>query len=315
VSKADTSHSIDRVTAEQSMKAPPWYRIRFYLLILPTFAVIGLFSYYPSFSAIYHSFFRWNGSNINEFVGFGNFVRMFLTDKALLVSVWHMLLLVLAGLITQIPSVILAVVMYHLRNKRLQYMFRVIFVIPMVVPGMVGMLLWMFIYNPQVGLLNRVLTVVGIIPMPLAGPTWLADSTLALPSLMFMGFPYINPIGLLIYLAGLERIPTSLTDAAMIDGASWYQRFMRVEIPMILGQIKLMLILSIIGGVQDYGRVLIMTGGGPHSATTVPGMEMYNRAFRYAQMGYASAIGVVMFLVILGLTIINMKYFKTHDEE
>ena len=311
---ADTPST--KTTARGKTRAAPWwYGARMYLFILPTFLFIGLFSYYPSFSAIYHSFFRWNGSNINEFIGFQNFVRMFLTDRELLVSAWHMLLLVLAGLLLQIPSVILAVILHHLRNKRVQYMFRVLFVIPMVVPGMVGMLLWMFIYNPQVGLLNRMIAGAGLITSPLMGPTWLADTGLALPGLMFMGFPYINPIALLIYLAGLERIPTDLNDAALIDGAGALQRFWRVEIPMILGQIKLMLILAIIGGVQDYGRVLIMTGGGPYSATTVPGLEMYNRAFRYAQMGYASAIGVVMFLVILGLTIINMRYFKTHDQD
>jgi raffinose/stachyose/melibiose transport system permease protein len=239
---------------------------------------------------------------------------MFLEDKELLISAWHMLLLVLANLLLQVPSVLLAVVLYHLRSKRVQYGFRVLFVMPMVVPGMVGMLLWMFIYNPQVGLLNRALATLGIIPSPLSGPTWLADTNLALVSLMFMGFPYINPIALLIYLAGLERIPQDLNDAALIDGASALQRFWRVEIPMILGQIKLMFILGIIGGIQDYGRVLIMTGGGPYNATTVPGLIMYNRAFRYAQMGYASAIGVVMFLVILGLTVINMRYFRTHEE-
>jgi len=291
-----------------------WYGARLYLFLLPTFVFIGLFSYYPSFSALYHSFFLWNGTNIKEYIGLANFIRIFLEDKELLLSAWHMVLLVLAGLALQIPSIILAVVLHHLRNKRMQYAFRVLFVVPMVVPGMVGMLLWMFIYNPQVGLLNRALASLGILPTALDGPTWLADTKLALPSLMFMGFPYINPIALLIYLAGLERIPQDLNDAALIDGAGALQRFWRVEIPMILGQIKLMFILGIIGGIQDYGRVLIMTGGGPYNATTVPGLIMYNRAFRYAQMGYASAIGVVMFLVILGLTIINMRYFRTHEE-
>lgn len=291
-----------------------WYGLRLYLFLVPTFAFVGLFSYYPSLSAIYHSFFLWNGTNIKEFIGLGNFIRMFLEDRELLIAAGHMVLFVLANLVLQCPSIILAVVLYHLRNKRVQYAFRVMFVIPMVVPGMVGMLLWMFIYNPQVGLLNRALASLGIIGSPLDGPTWLADTALALPSLMFMGFPYINPIALLIYLAGLERIPQDLNDAALIDGASVFQRFWQVEIPMILGQIKLMLILGIIGGIQDYGRVLIMTGGGPYNATTVPGLLMYNRAFRYAQMGYASAIGVMMFLAILGLTVINMRYFRTHEE-
>jgi len=292
----------------------PWYYgARLYMYILPTFVFIGVFAYYPSVSAIYHSFFNWNGSNIKDYVGLANFRRIFLNDRDLLVASWHMLLFVSANLVLQIPSILLAVVLYHLRNKRVQYWFRMVFVIPMVVPGMVGMLLWMFIYNPQVGLLNRALAGLGIIPSPFDGPTWLADTRLAMPSLMFMGFPYINPIALLIYLAGLERIPRDLNDSALIDGASAWQRLVRVELPMILGQVKLMLILGIIGGVQDYGRVLIMTGGGPSDATTVPGLIMYNTAFRYAQMGYASAIGVVMFLVILGLTVLNMRYFRTHE--
>jgi raffinose/stachyose/melibiose transport system permease protein len=293
---------------------PWWYSLRLYVYILPTFVFVGLFSYYPSVSAIYHSFFRWNGTNIKEYIGFRNFSNIFLHDTDLLISAWHMVLFVGANLVLQIPTILLAVVLYHLRNKRVQYLFRMVFVIPMVVPGMVGMLLWMFIYNPQVGLLNRALAGLGLFPSVMSGPTWLADTSLALPSLMFMGFPYVSPIALLIYLAGLERIPQDLNDAALIDGASAWQCMLRVELPMILGQVKLMFILGIIGGVQDYGRVLIMTGGGPSDATTVPGLIMYNQAFRYAQMGYASAIGVVMFLAILGLTVLNMRYFQTHDE-
>jgi len=292
-----------------------WYGGRYYLFVLPTFVFIALFSYYPSISALYHAFFRWNGTNIEEFTGLDNFVRIFMHDRELLISAWHMLLLVGANVALMVPSILLALVLFHLRNKRFQYALRVVFVIPMVVPGVVGMLLWMFIYNPHLGLLNRALAYLGVIADPIAGPMWLADTDMALSSLMLMGFPYINPIAMLIYLAGLERIPTDLSDASRIDGASALQRLWRVELPMITGQIKLMFILRIIGGVQDYARVLIMTGGGPYNSTTVPGLIMYNRAFSYAQMGYASAIGVLMFLVILGLTIINMKYFKTHDED
>ncbi len=286
-----------------------------YLLILPTFAFVIVFTYYPSLSAVYHAFFRWNGSNIKEFVGFANFIRVIFDDPDMPRAVGNMALLLAGNLILQIPTVIAALVLYHLRYPKWQYGFRVLFVLPMVVPGMVGMLLWQFIYNPYVGLLNRTLAALGIIDLPWDGPTWLADNSLALPSLIFMGFPWINTIGLLIYLAGLQRISQDLIDAAMIDGAATISRVWHIELPMVLGQLKLMLILSIIGGIQDYGKVMIMTGGGPGVSTTVPGLLMYQRAFRYSHMGYASAVGVLMFLVILGLTMINLKYFKTHDDQ
>lgn len=296
--------------------AAKWQRTGYlYLLILPTFAFILLFAYYPSASAIYHAFFKWNGTNIKEFVGLDNFRRILFDDPDLPRAVLNMGFFLGGNILLQIPTLALALVLYHLRLPRLQYLYRTLFVLPMVVPGMVGMLLWSFIYNPHVGLLNRFLTLIGAIEAPWLGPTWLADTSLALPSVIFMGFPWVNTIALLIYLAAFQRISPDLIDAAHIDGAPTLARIWYVELPMVLGQIKLIFILSVIGAVQDYGRILIMTDGGPGTSTLVPGLLMYHRAFRYSHMGYASAIGVLMFLVILGLTALNIRYFKTHDEE
>jgi len=288
------------------------YRIA-YLFLVPTFVFILLFSYYPSFSAVYYAFFRWNGADLKEFVGLGNFGHIFFENPQFRKSVLNLLIFLSAGILQMIPSVVIATVLFHVTNQRAQYIYRNIFVLPMVVPGMVSMLLWKFIYNPQVGLLNRFLAGIGAVGSVDQAPTWLADPRLAIPCLIFMGFPWVNSIAVLIYLAGLQRIPRDIFDSCAIDGAGALVRFFRIELPLIMGQIKLMLILGLIGGIQDYGKVLIMTGGGPGDATIVPGLLMYKRAFEYSQLGYGAAIGVILFLAILSLTTLSMKYVRTQE--
>ena len=133
---------------------------------------------------------------------------------------------------------------------------------------------------------------------------------LALISLMFVGFPFVDGFGLLIYTAGLQAIPQEVLDAAQVDGAGPIARFFRVEIPLILGQIRLLMVLTLIQGIQQITPVLILTGGGPANLTTVPGLAMYNDAFYNNQFGYACAIGSVMFLVIMILTVLNLRFLR-----
>jgi raffinose/stachyose/melibiose transport system permease protein len=198
-----------------------------------------------------------------------------------------------------------------LRSQRLQYLLRVGFVVPLVVPGVVFILIWGFFYEPTQGLLNRLLT-----DLHLGGLTqaWLGDPNLALYCVMFMGFPWVDGFGLLIYTAGLQAIPGELTEAAAIDGANARQRFWHIEIPLILGQIRLMATLAIINGLQNFTQVLILTNGGPGQATTVPGLYLYQAAMFDQRMGYASAIAFVLFVIILLITAANMKFIRPATE-
>jgi raffinose/stachyose/melibiose transport system permease protein len=129
-----------------------------------------------------------------------------------------------------------------------------------------------------------------------------------------IGFPFAGGIQILIYYAGLTAIPESVHEAAVLDGASGVRKFLSVDVPLVLSQVKLLVILTIIAGVQSFEGLFILTRGGPGFRSMVPGLWMYYNAFSFQRMGYACAIGVVMFVLILGLTALNLRYFRSAEE-
>lgn len=290
-----------------------WLRkyLPIYLFLLPVLVLLGIFTFYPILSAFWHAFFRWDGVN-SQFVGFQNFVEMFTIDRAFRASLPNVALLTLfrTAVALTIP-LFAAEVIFGLRSSRLAYTWRVLLVVPMVVPWVVLILVWLFIYDPQMGILNSMLIALGLGDYT---QLWLGDLRLALWCIAFFAFPWISGLNLLIYLAGLDSIPHELFDAAAIDGASRLRRVFHVDIPMIMGQLKLILILTIITQLQNFQDVLIFTNGGPGQATMVPGLVLYHSAFFYNKMGYASAIGVTLFVVIFFITIINMRVVRSEIE-
>ncbi|MEZ4683917.1 MAG: sugar ABC transporter permease [Caldilineaceae bacterium] len=133
----------------------------------------------------------------------------------------------------------------------------------------------------------------------------------ALYAVTFMGFPWVSGVTVLIYLAGLQGISREVIDSAQVDGCTGLRRILAIDLPLILGQIKLIVVLSVIGGLQGWVGIFVMTNGGPGTASMVPGLWMYNNAFLWNQMGYASAIGMFLFLLIFGVTLFNMKFVKS----
>ncbi len=282
-----------------------------YLLLIPTFALVLTFNYYPALSALYHSFFEWNGADFIRFNGLGNFALL-LRDPVFGLSLVNVVKLTLVALAINLTFPLFAgALIFHLRDLHFAYFYRVLFVVPMVVPGMVVLMIWRFIYNPNIGLLNQLLKAVGL--GALARP-WLGDFNLALYAIMFIGFPWVAGIATLIYLAGFQAIPQELLDAAAIDGASTLKRFWHVELPMVLSQIKLIVILTIIGSLQGFATIMVMTNGGPGTTTMVPGLYLYRNAMYYNKMGYACAIGTTLFMITMALTYLNTRYLKSTIE-
>lgn len=282
-----------------------------YLFLIPTFALLIIFNYYPAFSAFYHSFFQWNGVTLSKFIGLGNFIEMW-HDPVISISFKNVLRLTTASLLINLIFPLLAAwLIFHLRDMRFAYFYRVLFVIPMVVPTMVIYMIWKFIYNPNIGILNQLLE--GIKLGYLTRP-WLGDFGTALYAIIFIGFPWVSGFSTLIYLAGLQSISPSIMDAVLIDGASPVTRFFKIELPLIMAQIKLIVILTVIGTFQGFVNIMVMTNGGPGDATMVPGLYLYRNAMYYNKMGYACAIGVAIFSVMLILTYVNLKYFKSSIE-
>lgn len=280
------------------------------LFVTPALAFSFIFDWYPMFDGIIKSFYRWNGYNEAVFIGLDNFKEMF-RDEVIWISLKNMLFFLGTGLVLMLPTMIASIVLFRVKNKQLQYIYRVLFCIPMVVPGMVTTLMWQFMYNPQYGLFNNLFEAMG---RPEWQQTWLGDPDLVKWCIVFMGFPFVATNAALIYLGGLKSIPESVWEAAELDGCGPFKKFFYLEVPLIMGQFKLNLIGTITGSITGYGVQLILTQGGPGFSSMVPGMYMYNTAFTGNRYGYASAIGLMLFAVSLVITVITQRFIKSQED-
>ncbi len=299
----------------QERKKTLWKRIRegrvAYLMLMPTFIFLLIFMYYPALLGLYRSLFKWSAGLQGKFIGIDNFVRLFTKDKVFLNSLDNMLQLAAWYVVSTVGvSLFIAILIHRLRRGRTQYTFRLLMILPVVIPSIVPLMLWKFIYDFKVGPLNVFLTWAGLETWT---RPWLADPNVALYAVMLRNFPWVDGVAILILLAGLQAIPYEIVESAMIDGAGEMRRFWSIELPLIAGQIKLISVLTIMWGVQEFTAVFAMTQGGPINSTMVPGMWMYFNAFSVGKMGYASSIGVVLFLITLVLTVVNMKYITTEE--
>lgn len=299
---------------------------KLYLFLIPSLVLILVFSYYPAISAIYHSFFRWNGGDSKEFIGIENFVKIF-SDRIFLDSFITIFLLILANLVKMVPSIIMAVLIHRLTSTKWQYWYRVLLVLPMVVPGLVTLFIWKFFFNPNLGALNNFLDATGLkfvlvyldrlfgwggIFLEGAPIPWLGEPSLIVPSLIIWGFPWIGAVGVLIFIAGLQSIGKEIYEAADLDGIGPFGKFLHIELPLIMTQVRVSIVLMMIGTLQSFGLQFLLLGenGGPGSAGMVPGLWMFNRAFIAGEFGYACALGLCLFVVILGMTFVNNKFLR-----
>ena len=282
------------------------------LFLVPTFVLLITFSYVPFVSAFAYAFSRWDGlSDSREFVFLDNFREIF-ANREFLVSCGNVAILLAASLVkTLTVPLLVAELLFAVRRSRQAYTYRVLFVLPMIVPALVFMLIWQQFYRGDHGLVNAVIRLFGD---PEFKHAWLGNPRTALGALVFMGFPWVSPVAVLILLAGLLNIPPSLLDAARADGAGIVARFVHIDLPLVLGQVKLLIVLTIIGVIQEFQVQLVMTNGGPGTATLTPGLHMFLYAFSYGRMGYASAVAVVLFIVMLALTFLNMRYIRSDTE-
>jgi ABC-type glycerol-3-phosphate transport system permease component len=290
-----------------------------YLFIVPALVLIVLFQYYPAASGIFHSFYRWNGADISEFVGLRNYIDLLKSPDfwqsfrvALLLGLWNV--------VKMIPAIAVAVWIHRCSSERMQYIYRLLFVVPMVIPALVVALIWRsFFFEATQGYLNQFLEASGLFALLcrldaffgwggifLEGtrPAWLGDPRLILVSCVVWGFPWVGSFAVLTHLAKLQNIPKEIYEAASIDGATWWTKFTRIEIPLIMSSIYLMLVFVIIGTIKDAGMIIALTGGmdgGPGGKATVPALFMLRKAFINQEMGAACAVGIVLTVVIMAL--------------
>ena len=297
-----------------------WREVRhhweLYLFVLPSLVLIGLFLYYPAASGVFHSFFRWNGSDISEYVGFANYI-----DLCKSTEFWESfkVALVLGGwnVVKMIPALMVAVCIHRCRSVRMQFFYRTMFVVPMVIPGLVVVLIWRsFFFEATSGYLNKFLYSTGLfnglvwldqalhwggVFVKGQSPAWLGDPRLILTACIVWGFPWVGSFAVLTHLAKLQSISKDVYEAAEIDGIDWWRKFTRIELPLIMGSIYLLLVFVIIDTIKDAGMVLALAGmyGGPGGKVTVPALFMIRKAFIEQQMGYACAVGIILTFIVI----------------
>lgn len=392
-----------------------WQKWRLYAVLLgmmlPTLVGLALFTYYPQFGAIKYSLYNWDGGTTEEFIGFRNFRDAFTVDPLFWQSFQLVLILLAANIIKMWPSIFAAIVLHRLRSERWQYIYRVLFVVPMIIPSIVGLLIWKSFYDAGSGALNAFLKGTGLMGMldrldrfmagngetgglvntamavavrdrfvfagihglwwmviagvalivarmvtgriyrnrvnPAAAPltwtatgvlvasvllallfcvwptrpinafaegtpAWLGNQHLIIPAVIFWGFPWVGTVGVLIYLAGLQNITQDVYEAAELDGVGPIRKLFAIELPLIMTQVRINLIFLTIGTITDYGLFLLLLGpwGGPGSKGMVPGLYMYSAAFLDQRFGYACALGMILFVILLAITVLYQKYVK-----
>jgi multiple sugar transport system permease protein len=277
--------------------------------LLPNIVGFLAFSALPIFAAFVLSFFDWDLLIGAKFNGLQNYIQLFKDDifrSSLLNTIYFV--------VVSVPlAVVVGLLVAILVNQPLRGMtfFRSVFLLPYVTLTVAISLVWKWLYLPDVGLINRVLALVGI-----HGPAWLTDPVWAMPGLILLSVWKSFGYNMVLFLAGLQGIPDSLYEAAMIDGASGWQRFRYVTIPMLSPITFFVIVISTIGSFQVFDQALVMTNGGPGVATTTLVLYIYQVGFQSFHMGYASAIAWVLFAIIFVFTVIQFWFqrrFVTYE--
>lgn len=272
--------------------------------LVPTFILFAVFTLYPLISGLYYSFFSWSGSVANrEFVGVGNYVRLF-NDGIIPRTIMHDYFLVVTKVFgIMILSMYFAVAIMQMKLKEAPF-YRIIFFFPNIMSVVVIGILWTFIYNPSLGLVNSALEAIGLENWT---RPWLGSETWALPSLVLPSVWAGIGLFMLMLMGGIGTISKSYYEAAELDGASEWRQFWKVTVPLLWPQIKVSILYIVITTLNgSFIIVQIMTGGGPNNSTHVMGSYLYQQAFQQYNFGYGATIGV-MILVISLLTVFILQ--------
>jgi multiple sugar transport system permease protein/raffinose/stachyose/melibiose transport system permease protein len=277
------------------------HNISGHLMILPCYVIYLFFVLLPVLMTVWFSFRDYDLFSQSNFVGIDNFIRL-VKDPLFLVSVKNTFVYALG---TIVPQIVLGLLLAVLLNTNVpgKGFFRLAFYIPYLVSMVSVAMLWLWIYDPASGVLNRFVKLIGLPPQ-----RWLFDMKLALSSLMVMGIWKMSGYNMIIYLAGLQQIPTQLYEAADIDGINSFRKFLHITVPLIQPTTFFLIVINTIQSFAVFEQVNIMTDGGPSNATTTIVHQMYERGFVDFQMGYASSMGVFLLLITILLTIFNFKY-------
>ncbi len=273
-----------------------------YAFISPWLLGLIVFTAGPFVVSIYLSFTRYDIVSPPVWVGLANYHKLLTADPLFWKSLWITLKYALVAVPVGIVSGVGLALLLNLDIRGIG-VYRTMFYVPSIVPVVATSVIFVWLLNPQIGLVNGLLRWFGVV-----GPAWLMDTKWAFWSLVFMSLWGVGG-SMIIYLAGLKDIPSTLHEAAIIDGANAWQRTWHVTLPMLTPVIFFNLIMGVIGAFQYFTQAYVMTLGGPEDSTHFYALYLFNRAWRYLDMGYASAMAWILFVIVMAFTIL---IFRTH---
>ncbi|MCH8034939.1 MAG: sugar ABC transporter permease [Bacteroidetes bacterium] len=274
-----------------------------YLLVSPYIIHFLIFIAFPVIFSIVLTFHKWNIISPMEYTGFANYIRLF-QDALFLKSILNTLIF----LVIHIPlQIIVALFLAEVLNQKihLRGFFRAAFFLPVVVSGVVVTILWQQLYGFDTGLLNKILVTLGF-----GKVGWLIDPKIAMPSIAIMATWKNVGLYIVLFLVGLQTVPKHYYEAADLEGATHWQKFFKITLPMINPTIFLVVILSTVGGFSLFIEPYVLTGGGPLNSTLSAVLYIYKQAFFYYHMGYSATLGLFFALIILSVVIIQKKFIE-----
>lgn len=279
--------------------------------LLPTFIVFLIFTVYPMLSGLYMSFFDWSGISANRtFVGLDNYKQL-LGDPTIYKAIWHDYFFVITKVIgIMVLAIFFAVALTQLRIKEAPF-YRIVFFFPNIMSVVVIGILWQFIYDPDFGIVNGALRLIGLENWT---RPWLGTMEWALPSIAVPAIWAGIGLFMLLLMGGIMNVPKTYYDAAEIDGAKEWQQFWRITVPLVWPQIKTSIIYIVITSLNgSFVIVQVMTRGGPGNATEVMGSYLYKRAFENFQFGYGATIGICILILSL-VTVLLLQFLLKREK-
>ncbi|HAE87766.1 TPA: ABC transporter permease [Candidatus Marinimicrobia bacterium] len=277
------------------------------LFLTPTLVIFSMFILFPVLFSFFLSFHKWNMfSSSQSFIGFANYQRL-LTDP----EFWQVLKQTIMYTLGTVPlNMIIALFLAMMLNKKIKgkKFLRTAFFTPVIISPVAAALIWRWIYDPNFGLLNYATGFFGIPPV-----NWLNDSRAAMAALIIMGVWKNLGINMVLFSAGLQGIPDTYYEAAEMDGAGRWSKFWNITLPMLTPTTFFIMIMSMISSFQVFDIVYVLTSGGPMGSTKVMVFYMYEYAFKFFEMGYASAVAYIFFAMLAVLTLLQVKYMRTRS--
>jgi len=280
-----------------------------WLFLLPAVAAYLLFVLYPLLTAVQYSFYKWNGIGASTWVGFNNYVQIF-TDPTLLAPIFNALILIIFFTVIPIVSgLVLATLIRDMRPGPFATTARTVLFLPQIVPLVAAGIAWSWMYA-QTGTINQILNAVGL---GFLSRSWLADFGTALPAVGLIGSWVLTGLCTVLLLTGMGKIDPALYEAARIDGAGWLRLFSSVTLPGVRQEITVLVTITVISALSSFDIIYTTTKGGPGTTTLVPGISIFRLAFVQGQVGLASALGVVLLILVLAVVLPVQRISREKD--